>query len=152
MGVVEATTPTRREDALAVRHEVFVEGQGVPEDLEVDEHDEDPGTAHFVAYDGDRAVGAARVRPYGKDGEGRLAKVERVAVREDSRGEGWGRRLMAAVEERAREWGVAAVVLGSQVHAVPFYERLGYRIVDDEPYLDAGIPHREMRKELSGGG
>jgi len=29
------------------------------------------------------------------------------------------------------------------VHATPFYERLGFRIVSDE-YLDAGIPHVDM--------
>ena len=149
-GVRVVTTPAEREDALAVRHEVFVEGQDVPPALEQDEHDDDPATTAFVAYadgsdgDGRIAVGAARLRPYG-EGEG---KVERVAVLESRRGEGWGRRLMDAVERVAAERGFERLRLGSQTHAVGFYERLGYEVIDDEPFLDAGIPHRSMAKEL----
>jgi len=153
-GVTVATTADARADALAVRDEVFVEGQDVPPDLEVDEHDDDPATTHFLARDGGGAgadarpgtpVGAARLRPYGDDGVG---KVERVAVREHRRGEGWGRRLMEAVERIARERGFERLRLDSQTHAVGFYRHLDYAVVDDEPFLDAGIPHRAMAKEL----
>lgn len=150
-GVVEATTAAERADALAVRHAVFVEEQGVPEDREVDEYDDHPDTIHFVAYasggdgrpSGRRAIGAARLRPYG-DGVG---KVERVAVRGAHRGEGVGRRLMAAVERTAAERGFETLALDSQTHAAGFYERLGYGTVGEE-FMDAGIPHVSMEREL----
>ena len=35
------------------------------------------------------------------------------------------------------------VALGAQLHAIPFYERLGY-VASGEVYLDAGIEHRWM--------
>lgn len=146
MGVVRATTPEEREDAFDVRNEVFVEEQGVPEDLEWDEWDDRPDTVHFVAYDEDgEAVGAARLRP--KEDEPGVAKVERVAVHEARRGENWGRRLMAAVEDTARDEGYTKVFLHAQAPVEAFYHRLGYETVSDV-FEEAGIPHVEMEKRL----
>jgi predicted GNAT family N-acyltransferase len=133
--------------AIAVRREVFVEGQGVPEDRELDGRDDE--ATHFLARDGDEVVGTARMREY-HDGEGedpRTAKVERVAVLESRRGEGWGAELMAAVEDHARDQGYDRVYLHAQVPVVAFYERLGYEAHGQE-FEDAGIPHREMTKAL----
>jgi predicted GNAT family N-acyltransferase len=144
--VVLATDEATREDALAVRRAVFVEEQDGPEDRELDEYDDAPTTAHLVAYDGADAVGAARLRPY--DEAGTVGKVQRVAVRDARRGEGWGRRLMARVEAVARERGYERLTLDVQTHARGFYERLGYSVVDETEFLDAGIPHVEMEKLL----
>lgn len=143
-GVVRATTDDRLDDALDVRREVFVEGQGVPADLERDDYDERAATIHFVAYDGDRPVGAARLRPAGEG----VGKVQRVAVRESDRGQGWGRRLMAALEDAAREAGYDRLELDAQTHAVTFYERLDYEVTSEEVFTDAGIPHLSMAKDL----
>ncbi|PSP96343.1 GNAT family N-acetyltransferase [Halobacteriales archaeon QS_5_70_17] len=143
-GVVRASADDRLEDAFDVRHEVFVEGQGVPVDLERDDRDDQPSTLHFVAYDEGRPVGAARLCPAG-DGVG---KVQRVAVREPDRGRGWGHRLMAALEDAARGAGYDRLELDAQTHAVAFYERLGYEVTSDEVFTDAGIPHLSMAKDL----
>ena len=131
-----------RADALAVRHEVFVEEQGVDEALEYDEHDAD--AVHFVAYDGDEAVGAARLR----EDEPETGKVERVAVLKSRREEGIGRALMTAVEDEAAALGLETVLLHSQTHAADFYETLGYDRSSDV-FEEAGIPHVEMRKPVS---
>jgi predicted GNAT family N-acyltransferase len=159
------------DDALAVRYAVFVEGQGVPEELEVDEHEDAAGVVHFTAYDDGEAIGAARLRPYqvyghgeanGRDGTGahdgtnprdetgsptRRAKVERVAVVESRRGEGWGARLMDAVEDEARARGFDGIVLHAQTHVEGFYADRGYETVGEE-FEEAGIPHVEMRLSL----
>ncbi|WP_276257861.1 GNAT family N-acetyltransferase [Haloglomus litoreum] len=133
--------------AIDVRHEVFVEGQGVPPERELDGRDDE--ATHFLARDGDEVVGTARLREYhdGAGEEPRTAKVERVAVRESRRGEGWGARIMQAVEEHARKAGYERVYLHAQVPVVAFYERLGYEAHGEE-FEDAGIPHREMTKSL----
>ncbi|MGM0590952.1 MAG: GNAT family N-acetyltransferase [Halobacteriota archaeon] len=136
-----AKTNEEREDAYGIRHRVFVDEQGVPEDLERDRYD--AAATHFVAYRGARPVGTARLRHLD---EGR-AKVERVAVLPDARGEGWGRRLMDAVEETASERGATRLVLHAQTPVEPFYERLGYRTVSDE-FFEADIAHVEMVKGL----
>ncbi|MGQ3411680.1 GNAT family N-acetyltransferase [Natrinema sp. LN54] len=134
-------TERGREDAFAVRQAVFVDEQGVDEDVEYDEHDET--AVHFVAYDGDEPVGAARLREYA-DGVG---KVERVAVLESRREAGVGRALMASLEERADARGFTELKLHSQTRAADFYRRLGYER-RGEGFEEAGIPHVEMRKAL----
>lgn len=137
-----ATTASQREDAYEIRREVFVEGQGVPAERERDGHDDE--ATHFVAYDGTAAVGAARLREL----DPRTGKVERVSVRESHRGEGWGRRLVAAVETEACERGLSTLVLHAQTDVEAFYQRLGYRTVGAE-FEEAGMPHVEMEKRLS---
>lgn len=155
-GVVVADTGAERDDAFSVRRSVFVEEQGVDEDIEYDDFD-DPGAdaTHFVAYaDGD-PIGAARLRPAGgaapesAAADPAVGKVERVAVAADRRGEGWGRRLMAAVETRAAEAGFGRLALHAQTHVREFYERLGYDAHGDV-FEEAGIPHVAMTKAIDG--
>ena len=134
-------TEQEREDAFAVRHEVFVTEQGVSEEIEYDAHDET--ATHFIAYDGDDPIGAARLREYA-DGVG---KVERVAVRASRREAGVGRALMATLEQRAEVLGFDTLVLHSQTQAAGFYRTLGYER-HGAAFEEAGLPHVEMRKSL----
>ena len=140
-GVRIAADPGERADALAVREAVFVDEQGVPADLEHDAYDAE--AVHFVAYADGAAVGAARLRRVGD----RTGKVERVAVRADRRGEGWGRRLMRAVEAAAADRGLTELTMHAQSDVVAFYRQLGYE-AEGEEFEEAGIPHREMHKPL----
>ena len=139
--VCVADTEDDRKSAFSVRHEVFVEEQGVDEELEYDEHDSD--AVHFVAYDGDEPIGAARLREIAED----IGKVERVAVVQSRREAGVGRELMAIVERRARGLGLTTLKLHSQTRSAPFYRALGYERRGEE-FEEAGIPHVEMRKRL----
>lgn len=125
---------------LGIRRIVFVQGQDVPEDLEVDGLDE--GCVHaLVRLDGD-PVGTARMREV--DG---VAKVERVAVLAERRGLGLGRALMDVLEAEAVRQGLPRAKLHAQTAVIPFYERLGYTAYG-EVFMDAGIPHRAMVKPL----
>jgi predicted GNAT family N-acyltransferase len=141
MDVRRVETDSELEDALAVRREVFIDEQGVPEHRELDGKDDE--AIHFLATDEGTAVGAARMRAYDEA----TAKAERVAVVESHRGTGLGRALMETLETEAADRGYEEVVLHAQVPVVAFYERLGYEVTSEE-FEDAGIPHREMRKQL----
>ena len=141
-GVFVVDTDAERDDAFAVRRSVFVDEQGVAAEIEYDEYDDSGADAtHFVAYADGVAVGAARLRP---------ADPERVAVSADRRGNGWGRRLIDAVEARAREAGFERVALHAQTRVRGFYDRLGYDAYGTE-FEEAGIPHIAMETELDGG-
>ena len=141
MPVVRADADARYDDALSVRYDVFVDEQGVPEELEVDEYEDE--SLHFVAYDGaDDPVGAARLREY----EPGVGKVERVAVRQSRRGEGWGDALMDAVEDAARER-YDELYLHAQLPAAGFYDRRDYEREGDE-FVEADIAHVAMRKRF----
>jgi len=139
-----ATDESEREDAFAVRRTVFVDEQDVDEELEYDDHDEiDAAAVHFVAYDGEEPIGAARIR-FPKRGVG---KVERVAVLASHRGNEIGRDLMDAVHAEARDRALETLKLHSQTRAAGFYERLGYERRGEE-FEEAGIPHVEMRRPV----
>ena len=147
-----ATTTPETADAFAVRTEVFVGEQGVPRHLEVDELDDTAD--HFVAYDDSgAAVGAGRlvVEPAGFEGAPGsttpVGHLGRLAVRVPARGTGLGVALVAAIESRAAQRGLAVIALSAQTHAVGFYERLGYTAHGEE-FDDAGLPHVWMTKPL----
>ncbi len=125
----------------ALRHEVFVLGQDVPEELERDEHD--ATCDHAVALLNGAVVGTGRLVDRGT-GPG---SIGRMAVRDAARGAGVGAALLRRLEERAAERGLPAVELHAQLHARGFYERAGYEPYG-EPYLEAGIEHVSMRKHL----
>ena len=122
---------------FALRHQVFVLGQDVPEDLERDELD--PVSDHAVAALSGTVVGTGRLLPDGTIG--------RMAVAPDHRGRGTGALVLARLEARARERGLPSVELHAQVHARGFYQRAGYAEFG-EVYLEAGIEHVSMRKLL----
>jgi predicted GNAT family N-acyltransferase len=124
--------------AEPIRFEVFVNEQNVPADIEVDESD--PASVHAVAYDADGvAIGTGRLLPDGHIG--------RMAVVKAARGRGVGSALLIALMGEARSRGHATAVLSAQMQAIPFYARHGY-LVCSEPYMDAGIPHVDMRCTL----
>ena len=131
--------------AYALRHEVFVVGQGVPEDMELDEHD--ATCDHAVGLRDGLVVATGRLLPPGAPG--RAAVVGRMAVAEQARGQGVGASVLALLERRAAERGWPAVELHAQLHARAFYERAGY-VPYGEVYLEAGIEHLSMRKQLPG--
>ncbi|WP_114570612.1 GNAT family N-acetyltransferase [Exiguobacterium flavidum] len=142
MTVIQVNTAEQRRAVRWIRERVFVEEQGVPRELEYDEHD---ATAiHLLVLDENgRPVATGRTRPYDED----KMKVERVATIAALRGKGFGYELMSAMERVARREGRMILTLGAQVQAIPFYERLGYSIVSEE-FEDAGIPHRTMEKRI----
>lgn len=137
MRTVRLAGPADLPGVFALRLEVFVLGQGVPEDLERDELD--AISDHALAEVDGTVVGTGRLLPDGTIG--------RMAVAAASRGNGIGTAVLARLEERARERGLAVVELHAQLHACVFYERAGY-VAFGDVYEEAGIDHRSMRKLL----
>lgn len=132
--------PKDLEDAYYVRRTVFIHEQNVPEEEEIDQHEDE--AVHFVLYQDHSPVGAGRFRVV--DGYG---KVERICVLKETRKTGAGKKIMLAIEDYARKKGMTKLKLNAQTHAVPFYEGLGYQTVSDE-FMDAGIPHKTMIKSI----
>jgi predicted GNAT family N-acyltransferase len=126
---------TLNADAKTIRFEVFVEEQKVPAELEMDHMD--AVCLHAVAYDAAGIpVGTGRLLPDGHIG--------RMAVRKGGRGTGVGGALLQGLMAQAKARGDRQVVLSSQTHAAPFYERHGFTIEGDE-FFEAGIAHINMQ-------
>ena len=121
----------------AIREEVFVREQFVPADMEWDEFDE--RSHHVLAMAGDVPVGTGRLLPDGHIG--------RMAVLKPWRGHGAGGALLTSLMNVARELGMRRVVLNAQIQAMPFYLRHGFQ-AEGEKFMDAGIPHRRMWRDL----
>jgi predicted GNAT family N-acyltransferase len=124
--------------AYDIRRRVFQEEQGVPPELEFDS--DDAIAVHVVAVAGGDVIGTGRLVMHAD-----IAKVGRMAVVREWRGRGAGRAILAALVGEAAQRGVQRVVLHAQVHAIPFYERNGFRVVGDV-FDEAGIPHRRMER------
>ena len=129
--------------AQAVRTAVFVLEQGIaPED----EWDADDATAlHAVLFDvNGQALGNARLlQP-----SATVAKVGRMAVLKEARGNGYGARLLQALIRCARQRRHKEIRLSAQRKAESFYAAHGFVAVG-EPFDEVGIPHMEMRLSLS---
>lgn len=125
----------------ALRRAVFIVEQGI---AEADEWDDLDGQAiHLLAWQEGAPVGTARILIRGAAG-----RIGRVCVLRDARGTGLGTVLIrAAMDVLRTRPGVTHAMLGSQVQAMGFYEKLGFAAQGDV-YDDAGIPHRDMIREL----
>ncbi|NJP39173.1 GNAT family N-acetyltransferase [Alkalicoccus luteus] len=140
--VKPAVTDEELADTRLIRHSVFVVEQGVPSEREVDEHED--VSLHFILYADEKPAGTGRLRPVSEG-----AKVERVCVLRHLRGSGHGAAIMKEMEKAAIEKNFQKLLLHSQTHAQDFYKNLGYKIVSEEPFMDAGILHVKMEKTLT---
>lgn len=147
---VQLAVPLDLAEVFALRHQVFVVGQGVPAELERD--DIDQHCVHAVARLDGVVVGTGRLVPGRVAADGTLqaapvATVGRLGVAGATRGTGIGARLLALLERQAGLGGVPVVELHAQVHAQGFYARAGYTPFG-EVYREAGIDHIGMHKQL----
>lgn len=126
-----------QQDAKFIRTQVFICEQGITEADEWD--DQDLISQHFVIYDQDQPIATARLL---QDNS-----VGRVAVIQKYREQGIGRLIMLEIIEHAQQQQYSFLKLSSQLHAISFYEKLGF-LTQGNPYDECGIPHIEMMMPL----
>ena len=134
---VLTTWGTDRPALQKIRREVFIEEQAVPESEEWD--GEDPVSVHALATLNREPVGTGRLNPGGKIG--------RIAVIAGLRSRGIGTMVLRLLLHEAYHRGIREPYLHAQLQAVPFYEKLGFRIVG-EVFDEAGIPHVRMKHAM----
>ena len=123
--------------AYAIRQKVFIEEQGVPRELELDEYD--PMAWHALAFRKGQCIGTGRLVEVAQN----AGQIGRMAVLADFRGQGFAKAILIKLIELASNQGMSTLTLHSQVSAIPFYEKFGF-IVQGSIYEEAGIPHRNM--------
>lgn len=132
--------------ALDLRKEVFVIEQNVPLELEIDEKDELDTTIHIGIFEDGNLIAVGRILDFGSE----KLHIGRIAVKFCKRNSGVGRFLMESIEEVILSFGLKNIIceLDSQVQVVGFYEKLGYCVLDEKNFLDAGIEHKTMFKVI----
>lgn len=118
----------------AVRHAVFVVEQDVDPSLEWDGSDIECRHVLAVSAEG-LPIATGRISTGGKIG--------RMAVLKGWRGQNVGRAVLTKLIDVGIEQGLNRLELSSQLHAIAFYQKAGFREHGDV-YLDANIPHRKM--------
>ena len=121
----------------AIRATVFIDEQRVPADLEWD--GEDDAATHWLALADAQPVGCVRLL--------RNGHIGRMAVLRNYRGRGIGAALLEAVIAHAQSLGLRELYLHAQTHALAFYDKQGF-VAEGPEFMDAGIPHRTMRRVL----
>ncbi len=126
--------------AFVVRAIVFIEEQRVPYSLEVDEFEH--SALHILGEtENGEPYACGRIRFLGE-----YAKLERIAVRKEFRGQGHGHRLVNFMMEVAREKGFHKFKMHAQAHLTEFYGKHGFHTVG-EIFKEAGIDHYLMIRD-----
>lgn len=127
-------TKEELESAFAVRRKVFVEEQGVPAELELENEEV---SVHFIALMDNLPCGACRYRKTDKG-----YKLERFAVLKEFRGKRVGQAMVAAVLDDIPD-DDQPIYLNAQSDAVSLYTKFGFA-VEGEQFEEAGISHYRM--------
>ena len=138
-------TEAELEGAINVRMRVFVVEQQIPPEEELDEAD--ATATHAIALHGAQAVGTGRMLLVDGDDDG-TCRIGRMAVDQEWRRHGVGGKILAFLEEQAKEQGLTHCLLHAQEYVKAFYAGHGY-VERGEVFMEAGIPHVEMVKRLS---
>ena len=126
-----------KEDAYSIRKRVFIEEQGVPKEMELDECD--PLAQHALAYLDSECIGTARLVTLPRN----VGRIGRMAVLPMHRRQGIGGELLGTLLELSKSQGITQLELHAQLSAMPFYEQFGF-IAQGDIYDEAGIAHRDM--------
>ena len=121
-----------------VRRHVFVDEQGIPENL-VFSGDQNDDDNLVVVLDGQSVIGTARIVFSSHD----TAKIERMAVLDKYRNRGVGRKMMVFMISEIKNQGFVKVYLHAQYTAVDFYKSCGFRDTG-RPFEEAGLKHIKM--------
>ncbi len=127
-------------DAHSIRRAVFIEEQGIEEAVEMD--GTDPSCVHLVAYDDDGTPAATGRIMVTND----AFIIGRVAVLPEYRRKQYGTLIMQTLMHACYTMGGERQEVHAQTAVRGFYESLGFTAYGEE-YLEAGIPHINMRHE-----
>jgi predicted GNAT family N-acyltransferase len=141
MEVREARSDDEVSAALALRSRVFCGEQGVS--FEADQDGRDPEATHIVAVDEGDVIGTCRLLFRGE-----VARLGRLAVEPDRRGDGIGAAILREADRVAVDAGAESIALHAQTYAQSLYEHAGYREYGPT-FVEEGIEHVAMEKRLA---
>lgn len=138
-----AEDETEYDSVQALRRHVFVEEQGISENLVFDGGPRADDNL-IVVLDGKSVIATARIVFSSHD----TAKIERMAVLETFRNQGVGRKMMNFMVSEIKNRGFTKVYLHAQFSAVDFYKTCGFHEIG-KPFVEAGIKHVKMELRSS---
>jgi predicted GNAT family N-acyltransferase len=111
------------------------------------EHDEgDSMYKHYALFIEDKIVAIGRLDFLNESSD--FAQARFVAVETELQGKGFGKKIMIAMENDAKLVGKSFIVLHARDYAIPFYEGLGYNVLEKSHLLFGKLQHFKMNKKM----
>lgn len=132
------------EDGIAIRKEVFVQEQGIAQDIEQDGLDRE--SEHYIGYIDSRPVAVARIRLVHPSQAS--AKIDRLAVVAEKRGQSLGSQIMINILSDLQARGLVNAELQSPRYLMEFYRQLGF-IATGKEFVEAGRLNRVMYRPIN---
>ena len=127
-------------EALKIRKEVFIDGQNISYDDEL-ELDKEEGTNTYLICYKEKPIGTIRYHQYDKD-----FKLERFAILEEYRHKGYGKQAFDFLCNKiAGEYNPCRIYFNAQYSLLEYYKSLGFS-PNGEIFDEANIPHILMEK------
>jgi GNAT superfamily N-acetyltransferase len=105
----------------------------------------DDAGIHFGLYENEILIAVARLDRVDET----TCQARFVAVESRLQGQGYGRKIMTALENEAIGLGYRKLILHARDYALPFYEKLGYTLVGPSYKLFDVLQHFEMFRILA---
>jgi predicted GNAT family N-acyltransferase len=106
---------------------------------------EDPLALHLAWFEKGEILGILRLDTFQNE---TVAQIRFMAVANKQQGKGIGKKLMLHAEELTKGKNFQSIMLQARDTAIPFYQSLGYSLVQKSYLLFDTIQHYEMRKDL----
>lgn len=108
-----------------------------------DELEKEKENIHIAAFEDDKMLGCCMlIRQEDKE-----IRLRQMAVLNNLQGKGIGKAILLFAENIARDLGYKEITMHARKSAIPFFEKLGYRMIGEE-FNEISIPHVEMEKQL----
>jgi N-acetylglutamate synthase-like GNAT family acetyltransferase len=141
--IQEPQTPKEFGAYFLLRYEILRKPWNQPNGSEQDEM-EDVSIHAMAISEQNEIIGVCRLQLNSKE----EAQLRYMAVKEEMQGKGIGKKLIAYLENKAKENGAKKIILQSRENAVPFYINCGYNLVEKSYLMWNQIQHYLMQKNL----
>lgn len=144
MGIIIRTPKTEKEwnEYYDLRYRVLRQPLNQP--IGSERNEGDATGIHFALYDNDQLMAIARL----DETDEITAQVRFVAVEFNAQGNGYGKIIMEATEQRAKLDGKTKMILHARDYAVDFYLKLKYTLINPSYKLFDVLQHYLMEKIL----
>ena len=142
--VIRATETWQRAGAYSVRVQGMNRQHHISLQEEFDEHDGNK-SKYIVLLDDTYPVATCRFFEF----ENKSVLLGRVVVLPEYRGQHLGSMVIKEAEKWIAELGYSEIRIDSRVEAVGFYEKLGYKLIDNEVIKSWSFDCRRMHKVIA---
>ena len=140
--IKQPETPDEFKQYYALRFRILRAPWGEPEGSELDEIEEQ--CFHIMTTNNETAVGVGRLQ----FNSAHEAQIRYMAVEKTYEGNGIGRMIVDALEQKATNKNISTIVLDAREPAVGFYQKLGYSMEKKSYVLFDEIQHFRMTKQI----